>query len=416
MEETVGEVLRRLRLARGLSLRQLGNAVPVDFALLSRIENGKQFPSAPITKAIDAALGADGELVLTRSRDDSSRPRARVASEDMRRRALLTGTAGAAVAGVLPERLGARARLGVADVDELQRRVTRLYAMDFKHGGEGLWRNAVGYAEEANRWLDQATYTPGVGRRLLSVAARMHMCAGWLAADAGRQDVARSCYIEALGQAKQADDVEVETHALANLALQANVLGNPRQALRWAEASERAAARPGGHSRLRVIPQLRLARAYALSGRRADFERAMVRARTQLGRADDRPVERWCSFLTEAEVDGIEGTSTLEMGQHARAVRLLGRAVDGHGDEYARSRALYRTRLACAKLRADRDVEAAARLADSALDDLADTVDSWRVARELDLAVLGLAPYRSVPAVEAFLTRRGSHSSGVSRG
>ena len=68
------------------------------------------------------------------------------------------------------------------------------------------------------------------------------MCAGWLAFDAGRHDVSRNSFNEALGLAQQAEDAEAETHALANLAYLSNVLGSPKQARRWADAAERAAA------------------------------------------------------------------------------------------------------------------------------------------------------------------------------
>jgi hypothetical protein len=47
--------------------------------------------------------------------------------------------------------------------------------------------------------LDHGTFTDAVGKRLMEAAGRMQMCAGWLAFDAGHQDVARNAYNEALG-------------------------------------------------------------------------------------------------------------------------------------------------------------------------------------------------------------------------
>lgn len=405
MDETVGEALRRLRKARGLSLRQLGQAVPVDFGLLSRIENNRQQASDSVIRAVDSALNADGQLVLLKAHEDSRRAPAPVPSEGVKRRTFVAGTIGAAAGNLLPGRAAAGGSLGASDVDHIQYRVVRLYAMDYKHGGESLWQAAVGYADEAYWWLDHGTFTDAVGQKLMEAAGRMQMCAGWLAFDAGRQDVARSCYNEALGLARQADDAEVETHALANLAFQANILGSPRQARRWAEAADRAAAKTDAYARLGAIPQLRFALASALTGERSDFEQAMTRARAILDSDADRPVERWCSFLTAVELDGVEGTGALEMGQTRRAVRLLTRAVDGHGDEYARTRALYRARLARGHLGAARDVEAAARAGIAALDDMVNAVASWRLNRELAAVATQLKPHRREPAAQEFLAR-----------
>lgn len=405
MGETIGEALHRIRGERGMSLRQLGKAAPVDFGLLSKIENGRQYPSEAVIRCVDAALNANGELVSIKKRDDARRSSVGVTSDPVRRRTLMAGTVGTAMAGLLPASAATGARLGISDVDRIRQRADRLYAMDYLYGGESLWQAALGYAEEAYTWLDQRTFTVTVGEQLLRATGRMQMCAGWLAADAGQQKIARACYHEALGIARQADDPEVESHALADLAMQANMTGNPQQARRWGEAADRAASATDRFARLRIIPQLRLARAGSLAGERADFQRAMTSARNLLDAEADLAADAWCSFVTPAELDGMEGTCALDLGDTRRAAELLGRAISAQGDGYARTRAIYRARVARAFLGAPRDVEQAAHAANAALDDMGSTVTSWRLTRELDATAGQLRAYKREPAAQAFLAR-----------
>jgi tetratricopeptide (TPR) repeat protein len=406
-EETFGEALRRIRLARGLSLRQLNRAAHVDFGLLSRIENGKQNASESVAGAVDRALCAGGELVSIKKLEAARATTAAVPFDPMRRRTLMTGAVGTAFAGLVPsdDRVSQQqGRLGAADADRLQLSVVRLYALDYQHGGESLWPAAMSLVSDGYAMLEHGTYSAAVEHQLLKATGRMQMCAGWLAFDSGRQDMARSCYTEALALAKQAGDSEVETHALANLAFQANVLGMPRQARRFADAAERAASTPGDYARLPIIPQLRLALSSALSGDRTESDRAMTRARKILDRHGDKPAEEWCAFLSPAELDGLEGTCATELGQTDKAMRLLEQSVAAHGDQYARNRALYSVRLARARLDAS-IVDDAADSANAALDDLRGAVTSWRVSNELRAVAARFAPFAAEPAAARFLTR-----------
>ena len=70
MKETLGATIRRLRKQKGLTQRQLAEAVGIDFTYLSKIENGKlpYTPSAGTLKRLAAELGAD-ELELLRLAD-----------------------------------------------------------------------------------------------------------------------------------------------------------------------------------------------------------------------------------------------------------------------------------------------------------------------------------------------------------
>lgn len=58
MEAELGSVVRELRQGKGLSLSKLADAVGVDKAYLSRIENGVVRPSFRVMTAIADELGA----------------------------------------------------------------------------------------------------------------------------------------------------------------------------------------------------------------------------------------------------------------------------------------------------------------------------------------------------------------------
>jgi transcriptional regulator with XRE-family HTH domain len=72
--ETVGERIRRLRLARGLSQRQLSGP-GVSYAYVSRIENGGRNPSLKALRYIAGRLGVDPEYLETGSAVPASQER-----------------------------------------------------------------------------------------------------------------------------------------------------------------------------------------------------------------------------------------------------------------------------------------------------------------------------------------------------
>lgn len=61
-----GQRLRQLRQGKSLTLRQLGEAVGVDFTYLSKIENGKAgyLPGAETIRSLAEVLGADALELL----------------------------------------------------------------------------------------------------------------------------------------------------------------------------------------------------------------------------------------------------------------------------------------------------------------------------------------------------------------
>jgi transcriptional regulator with XRE-family HTH domain len=403
--ETFGAALRRMRHVRGMSLRDLSRATPLDPGHLSKIENGRRHPTLDVAKAVDRVLQAKGELIALAQLQRSERVRRALPFDPMRRRSLLAlGIAAPALASSGSAGQGKRRKVGIKDAKELQETAAWLYGLDYQHGGATLWRAAKASAQDGYEMLENGIYGEVVEKELVRSTGRAQMCAGWLAFDAGRHDLARSSYNEALALARQAGDAEVEVHALSNLAFQSNVLGRPREAIRFIEGAVRADAAPHGQARLPAIPLLRRSVALSLSEDKRGHEKAITEARKVLDRDHEKPTAEWCSFLSAAELDGVEGTGLAELKQSRRAAVLLERAIDALDERYARNRALYRVRLASARLDL-KQADGAGEAAWAALDDLENQVASWRVERELASVAARLAEFPHEQSAADFLSR-----------
>lgn len=353
----------------------------------------------PAVGATSGHLGGSGEDLPILLPDQS------VALDPMKRRTLVTW--GVAATAVAVAGLGADARVvgrvTLSDVARLERDTSRLFALDYQHGGDTLWHAAHALVMDAHEMLRQGASSESVERRLLVAAGQTQICAGWLALDAGRFDVARYFYNEALPLAHQNNDPELAANALVDLAFLSNRISRPREALRLADAALRAASEAHAHPRLVAIPQLRLAIAHSLNGDGSSSDNAIRLARQGLDHGTEVP-DTWYSFVGPAEIDGVEGSCAAALGRPKRAEELLQKAIQAHGVEYLRNRALYRVRLASARL--DQGApDGAAEAAAQALDDLGGPVSSWRVHSELDVVADRLKAFPEVGGVSAFLHR-----------
>src|ERR1039458_477848 len=113
------EALRALMTERGVSGNALAHTVYCDKALISRLVNGKQQPSASMARLLDDALGAGGKLAAVARRGGTTGAQAsmeegetvsvpcqtsdgRIIFVDVPRRLLLRGAAAAALAAAVP--------------------------------------------------------------------------------------------------------------------------------------------------------------------------------------------------------------------------------------------------------------------------------------------------------------------------
>ncbi|MGH4014108.1 MAG: helix-turn-helix domain-containing protein [Pseudonocardiaceae bacterium] len=414
----LGRQLAERRKAAGHSQHEFAPFTHYARSTIANAEVGRQLPPLGFWQRCDEALGADGTLVrgyedlralIRQQHDEAARAldergerehvQREVPCDPMRRRTVVTwGVATTAATGLGIASLGA---VGAADVERLRRVEDRLYRLADRYGGVSLWQGAAAAADEGYLLLEQGSYGAGVGQQLLMVTGRLQVCAGSLAFDAGQHGIARACWTDALALARQASDPAVEIRALSHLAKVSYVLDRPREAQRLATAAEHVAT-SARSSRLAVLPQNRQAMASALMADARGANQAITQARKAMDRAHDEPVEEWCAFLRPFEIDGLEATCVLELGQAARAATLLEQAIAGYGSRFTRNCAIYRARLARARLD-NGAVDGAAEAANTVLDDLSGELASWRVNSELDKVARRLADYPEVVGVDRFL-------------
>ncbi|WP_410671954.1 helix-turn-helix transcriptional regulator [Amycolatopsis sp. cmx-4-68] len=407
--------LIRARKAAYYTQESLAYALNVDPTTVGHWERGRSEPLPYKRPKLAKLLGVDREQLEELLAEGQAEPSpaalaeqdgelkvADVASDPMKRRTLMKwGVATTAASGLGIEAFG---QIGVADVRRLERTTDRLCNLDHRHGGETLWRAGAAAAEEAAIMLEQGRYSTSVGQALLGATGNLHIRTGWLACDAGRHDVARTSFTEALTISRQAGDPEIETRALAGLGFHSNLVGRPREGLRFSGAAEDAVRRVGPSSRMTAVPLLHLAVANARSDDYRDAQAAISRARKALDADRGEEAAPWAAFMTPMEIDAVEATCAVEVGQSARAEQLLEQAIAGYGDGFARNIALYRVRLAAARVQAGA-IDGATEAADDVLDTIAAGLDSWRVSLELGRVMDSLEAYPGAPGVQALKER-----------
>ncbi|MGW2488602.1 hypothetical protein ACWCV9_15520 [Streptomyces sp. NPDC001606] len=333
---------------------------------------------------------------------------------DVLRRAFMTGggvTVAAATLGPLGLATGAAAavpsarRAGSSEAAALEEAVRRIRLLDDRHGADGLYRRAAAPLRAAYALLDAGATRQTTADRLHSGAGELAISVGWLAHDSGRFDDARSHYAEALATARMTGDPALEAHAFCNTAFLARDAGRPREALRAAQAAQRAAL-PLGSARLMSLLALREAGGWAGLADRTGCAQALARAQAlfERGRSDADP--EWMSFYGEAELEGLEAQCWSTLGDWRRASRHAHRAAALQDPHFSRNIALYTAELADDLAREGRPDEAAA--AGLRVLSLLDQVQSSRIQSMLAGTARVLLPHRRASGVSEFLDRHAS--------
>ncbi|WP_329155721.1 tetratricopeptide repeat protein [Streptomyces anulatus] len=299
--------------------------------------------------------------------------------------------------------LPAQRRVGEAEVNAVEKAVRQIRLLDDRHGADGLYRRAAQPLRAAYELLDAGTTARrATSDRLHAGAGELAISVGWLAHDSGRFDDARSHYAEALATARLAGDAGLEAHAFCNTSFLARDAGRPREAVRAAEAGQRA-ARTLGSPRLLALLALREAGGRAGLGDRTGCDRAIGRARAAFDRGTAAGDPEWMSFFREAELELLEAQCWSALGDWSRAARHGRRATALQDPHFTRNLALYRAQLTGDLARAGRADEAAAT--GHQVLDLLTRVQSSRIRGMLAGAARVLEPRAGAAPVASFLTR-----------
>ncbi|MFF5715907.1 hypothetical protein [Streptomyces buecherae] len=293
-------------------------------------------------------------------------------------------------------------RVGTAEAAALEEAVRHIRLLDDQHGGDGIYRGATQPLSAAYELLDAGTQRQSVSDRLHQAAGELAISVGWLAHDSGRIAQARSHYAEALATARLAGDPALEAHAFCNMAFLARDAHRPREAVRAAQAAERA-ARSLASPRLLSLLALREAGGRAGLADQAGCVRALLRAQRLFDRGPSDADPEWMSFFGEAEAAGLEAQCWSALRKWDRAVEHARRSVALQGPHFVRNRALFTAELAT-DLLGWRVPDEAAAAAERVLA-LSCQVWSARVRAMVDDVARGLRPWRREPGVARFLAR-----------
>lgn len=270
---------------------------------------------------------------------------------DMKRRTLVGGIAAAAAAAATPGTASPR-RIGMSDVNRLNKRFAEIIASDHRHGGQpGIEERAAALADEALNLQNAGSATQRVRSSLYASGAAFRSSAMWAAIDGRRYDVAKAHMREAQSLAEMSGDQAIKFRIWSHAGTMYRHMGRPADAC----AANDVARNLHLTRRDPLFASLGLARQGAIHGtaqNRTDTRRAFEQAQDAMLRADPadhRPV--WLlAFYDQAELDSLALSAYLSLGDYPTAEYHAHRCLASLRPHMVRSRAITTTRLAHALL------------------------------------------------------------------
>ncbi|MFE9456352.1 tetratricopeptide repeat protein [Streptomyces californicus] len=243
------------------------------------------------------------------------------------------------------------------------------------------------------------------GRALYSATSQLVHLAGWMAQDEGNQGMAQQYYGHAHALAAEAGDPESSATALRGLAVQAIDLG-PKFAAVALRLSERCVqeARSIDDPRAVSYYQTTLADAAALDGDRRTAGLALAVSQTAIERSPGHPPgESWASHFSIGRCAHHSGMILFRLGDLDSAVEHLEQALDIHGLDRRRSRAIVLADLGKVRLRQGDLDEALATWTEFL--DCADGVRLVKIGEAAEDMSARLDRYRGVAEADALVRR-----------
>ncbi|WP_145905365.1 helix-turn-helix domain-containing protein [Kitasatospora viridis] len=411
MSENLGAELRRLRLAAGLSLTQLGERLSYSKGHLSKIERGQKTPPVELVRRCDALLRADGRLIALAPAEPVRR---RGGAADLDRRQALAVGAGSLLAlglgtpagvpaavptvGTAVETTGASTVLGAFRIQfDQMRRLGQVLAP-----GELL---PMLTAHTDTLAVRAAAVGDRERRPLLVLASRYAEFAGWMAQEAGDDATALRLTGRAVDLAEAGGDRDLAGYALVRRGLISCYAGDSGQTVGLAQLAQHRAL----PTRIRGLAAQREAQGHALAGDRDACLRSLDLARTLLARADERdgsPTLGTTNLPDPAAV--VAGWCLHDLGRPHEAAEVLDRECARIAPEALRTRTRFGIRRALAHAAAG-EVEHACALAaellapQSAVPSATVALDIRRLARELSRFPSSRAVRELQPALVAAL-------------
>ncbi|MCZ7431724.1 XRE family transcriptional regulator [Streptomyces sp. WMMC1477] len=288
---------------------------------------------------------------VPRSRPSSTPAPPQQEDPDMKRRTLVGSIAAAAAAAAAPGTTSPR-RIGMSDVNRLNKRFAEIIASDHRHGGQlGIEQRAAALADEALNLQNAGSATQRVRSNLYASAAAFRSSAMWAAIDGRRYDVAKAHMREAQALAEMSGDQAIKFRIWSHAGTMYRHMGRPADAF----AANDVARNLHLTRRDPLFASLGMARQGAIHGTAQDrtgTRRAFDQAQDAMLRAnaaDYRPV--WMlAFYDQAELDSLSLSAHLALGDYSTAEYHAHRCLSALRPHMIRSRAITTTRLAHSQL------------------------------------------------------------------
>jgi transcriptional regulator with XRE-family HTH domain len=428
--------LRQLRTVRGLSQQALARAAFLSKSYLSELENGRKTPGVTTAKALDKALGAGGELAgmvtdaplaspdggeaslairglqYHPSESDTVEIVLQIGRADVKRRAIISApfvlTALAAPSRdwllasleAITSQRGPR-QVGMGQVAGIRDVFALFQEMDVMRGGGHARVALVEYLNSYVLPLVQRDHgSQTVRLALYEAASEQAYLVGWMAYDDGRHGLGQRYLIQALRLAQASGSRALGAHVLAGMSDQANLLGNPREALMLARTGARGITTDESPACIADLLLLQ-GRALAAQGEVAAAARAVAAAERTFDqvRPDDEP--EWARFIDPAYVYGEAAHCFRDLNEPGEIERFATQSAEAAARQgRARRGALSYAALAVGEIERG-NPDAAAAHAHHVVDLTAQITSSRCVATVRDLATR-LKPYHHLDEVQAF--------------
>ncbi|MCZ0975912.1 hypothetical protein O1L55_40935 [Streptomyces albulus] len=283
-------------------------------------------------------------------------------------------------------------RIGEEEVELLREAADDMDAIDQQFGGNRLWRPTRAHLYWVHHMIDRGIYDETLGRQLHAVAGKFTTSLGWFCYDAGLQAEARQYFSEALNAAMITGDDVLASRTLSNMARQAVDLNKGREAVRFARLARAHASEWQAPTRVVALLAIREAQGYARIGDDLNCESAIKRAWRQWERGGDERDPDWVTFLNVAELTCLEGMCRLDLGQTARAQKLLARSETLQDVAHSRNRGMCLGRLSVAALK-NGDIDHGVAATKEALRLIKGGMSSTRAVEQLKIVHDGLVPH-----------------------
>jgi transcriptional regulator with XRE-family HTH domain len=363
--ETFGQVLRRLRQERRLSLRKMQVLTSYDFTYLGQVERGEKPGSVELAEVCDRALGADGLLVTAYGRVSAALTRPVNQEDDMGRRTAIKAMAASSLAFV--DQAGVVSELQVSRLERTAEIYRHLYHGSGKPGDLlSLAHDHLDTAVDVMRRLPDGE----LKRRVLRTRSEVATRAGRLAFfDLQRPADARGYYGLAHEAATQVGDDLLAAAALGHLAFVPASENNASAAISYLAGAADHGRRSGVplvESWIAAVESEVLGTANA-----AGTLRALDRAVASLTRPPDAPPPAWFDYYSADRLDGFRGRALLQLGRPEEARTALATALRGLGPVAVKQKAVLMIDIASSYLGDQPQLDQACQLAGDAAATLA---------------------------------------------